>query len=110
METHFYVFTLKYQYFEKFFEGALLKLKFATNFSKQSYQAEHSSAAATAARHHPEPICLNCLNFTTNAKKDKKAKMKVAEKDKKVQKHTKINSMVLAYETISIPIKATKTC
>ena len=32
METRFYVFTLKYQYFEKFFEGTLFKKKFATTF------------------------------------------------------------------------------
>ena len=32
METHFYVFPLKYQYFEKFFEGTLLKIKFAKTF------------------------------------------------------------------------------
>ena len=32
METHFHVFTLKYQYFEKFFEGTLFKIKFATTF------------------------------------------------------------------------------
>ena len=30
METHFHVFTLKYQYFEKFRKGTLLKMKFAT--------------------------------------------------------------------------------
>ena len=32
METHFHVFTLKYQYFEKFYEGTLFKIKFATTF------------------------------------------------------------------------------
>ena len=32
METHFYVFTPKYQYLEKFFEGTLLEIKFATTF------------------------------------------------------------------------------
>ena len=32
METHFHVFPLKYQYFEKFFEGTLLKTKFASIF------------------------------------------------------------------------------
>ena len=32
METHFYVFTLKYQCFEKFFEGTLFKIKFAITF------------------------------------------------------------------------------
>ena len=32
MGTHFHVFTLKYQYFEKFFEGTLFKMKFATTF------------------------------------------------------------------------------
>ena len=32
METRFNVFTLKYQYFEKFFEGTLFKTKFATTF------------------------------------------------------------------------------
>ena len=32
MEKHFYVFTLKYQYFEKLFEGTLFKIKFATTF------------------------------------------------------------------------------
>ena len=32
METHFYVFMLKYQYFEKFFEGTLFKIKFSTTF------------------------------------------------------------------------------
>ena len=32
METHFYVFLLKYQYFEKFFEGTFFKIKFATTF------------------------------------------------------------------------------
>ena len=30
METHFYVFTPKYQYFEKLFDGILFKMKFAT--------------------------------------------------------------------------------
>ena len=30
VETHFHVFTLKYQYFEKFSEGKLFKIKFAT--------------------------------------------------------------------------------
>ena len=30
METYFYVFQLKYPCFEKFFEGTLLKIKFAT--------------------------------------------------------------------------------
>ena len=34
METHFYVFTLKYQYIEKFFEGTLFKINFATTFRK----------------------------------------------------------------------------
>ena len=32
MEIHFQVFTLKYQNFEKFFEGTLFKIKFATTF------------------------------------------------------------------------------
>ena len=32
MEINFHVFSLKYQYFEKFFEGTLLKIKFATTF------------------------------------------------------------------------------
>ena len=32
IETHCYVFTLKYQYFEKFFKGTLFKIKFATTF------------------------------------------------------------------------------
>ena len=32
METHFHVFTPKYQFFEKFFEGTLFKIKFATTF------------------------------------------------------------------------------
>ena len=32
METCFHVFTLKYQYFEKSFEGTLFKIKFATTF------------------------------------------------------------------------------
>ena len=32
METHFHVFPLKYQYFENFFEGTLLKIKFAITF------------------------------------------------------------------------------
>ena len=32
METHFHVFPLSYQYFENFFEGTLLKIKFATTF------------------------------------------------------------------------------
>ena len=32
METHFYVFTLKYKYFAKFFEGTLFKMKFATAY------------------------------------------------------------------------------
>ena len=32
METHFHVFSLKYQYFERFFQGTLLKIKFATTF------------------------------------------------------------------------------
>ena len=32
IETYFHVFTLKYQHFEKFFEGTLLKIKFATTF------------------------------------------------------------------------------
>ena len=32
METHFHVFLLKYQYFEEFYEGTLLKIKFATTF------------------------------------------------------------------------------
>ena len=31
-KTHFYVFTLKYQYFENFLEGTLLEIKFATTF------------------------------------------------------------------------------
>jgi len=34
METHFHAFMLKYQYFEKFFEGTLFKIKFATTFSQ----------------------------------------------------------------------------
>ena len=32
METHFHVITLKYQNFEKFFEGTLFKTKFATTY------------------------------------------------------------------------------
>ena len=32
METHFHVSSLKYQYFEKFYEGTLFKIKFATTF------------------------------------------------------------------------------
>ena len=32
METHFHVFPLNYQYFDKFYEGTLLKIKFATTF------------------------------------------------------------------------------
>ena len=32
METHFHKLTLKYQYFEKFFEETLSKIKFATTF------------------------------------------------------------------------------
>ena len=32
MKTHFHVFTLEYQYFEKFFEGTLFKIKFAITF------------------------------------------------------------------------------
>ena len=32
METHFHVYTLKYKFFEKFFEGTLIKIKFATTF------------------------------------------------------------------------------
>ena len=32
METHFHVSMLKYQYFEKFFEGTLFKIKFAKVF------------------------------------------------------------------------------
>ena len=32
MEIHFHVFLLKYQYFENFFEGLLLKIKFAITF------------------------------------------------------------------------------
>ena len=32
METHFHVFPQQYQYFEKYFEGTLLKIKFATTF------------------------------------------------------------------------------
>ena len=32
METHFKALTLKYQFFEKFFEGTLFRIKFATTF------------------------------------------------------------------------------
>ena len=32
METHFYVFTLNYQFFETFFERTLFKIQFATTF------------------------------------------------------------------------------
>ena len=32
METHFHALTLKYQYFENFFEGTLFEIKFATTF------------------------------------------------------------------------------
>ena len=32
MEAHFPLFTLKYQYFENFFEGTLLKKEFAKTF------------------------------------------------------------------------------
>ena len=34
METHFHVFKLKYQFFEKFYEGTLFKIKSATTFSQ----------------------------------------------------------------------------
>jgi len=32
METHFFVFMLKYQCFEEFFEGTLFQIKFAITF------------------------------------------------------------------------------
>ena len=32
METHFHVFPLKYQHFEKFFEATLFEIKFAITF------------------------------------------------------------------------------
>ena len=32
MEIHFHVSMLKYQYFEKLYEGTLFKIKFATTF------------------------------------------------------------------------------
>ena len=38
METHFHVFTPKYQYFKKFFEGTLFKIKFATTFQQYVLQ------------------------------------------------------------------------
>ena len=34
MKTHFHVFPLKYQNYEKFFEGTLLEIKFATKISQ----------------------------------------------------------------------------
>ena len=34
METHFHVSPPKYQYFERFFEETLLKIKFTLTFSK----------------------------------------------------------------------------
>ena len=42
VETHFHVFSLKYQYFERFFEGTLLKIKFATTFPQYVLEEYHS--------------------------------------------------------------------
>ena len=45
VETHFHVLPVKYKYFENFFQGLLLKIKFAT-----SQQLPHSMFCKNFAR------------------------------------------------------------